>query len=69
MIAAGPWSAKLLAQTGIELPVVPNRVDVLYWKIEPEFKHVYNIGMTHMFIVVAHNDSYRQFSVWFEVSD
>ena len=44
VIAAGPWSSKLLEDTGVSVPAVPNRVDVLYWKVKEEYKQVYNIN-------------------------
>ena len=43
VITAGPWAAQLLKDTNVEIPAEPNRVDVMYWKIKPEFRQQYSI--------------------------
>ena len=43
VITAGPWATQLLKNTDIEIPAEPNRVDVMYWKIKPEYRHQYNV--------------------------
>ena len=43
VITDGPLAAQLLKDTNVEIPAEPNRVDVMYWKIKPEYRLQYNI--------------------------
>ena len=43
VITDGLCAAQLLKDTNVEIPAEPNRVDVMYWKIKPEYRQQYNI--------------------------
>ena len=44
VLCAGPWSKNLVENCGRQIPLDPIRVDVLYWKIKPEFQSRYRIS-------------------------
>ena len=41
VITDGPCAAQLLKDTNVEIPAKPNSVDVMYWKIKPEYRLQY----------------------------
>ena len=44
ILCAGPWAQKITKNLGYRIPVDPIRVDVLYWKIKPEFNQRYRVS-------------------------
>ena len=68
VITAGPWAAQLLKDTNVEIPAEPNRVDVMYWKIKPEYRDQYNIERfpSGLFFIGDHHrkDQHNQEAVY-----
>ena len=44
IMTCGSWAKGLLKDLGLDLPLLPIRVDVPYWKIKDEYKDAYNIN-------------------------
>ena len=42
IVTCGAWMKELMYKTGLNLPLVPIRVDVPYWKVKDEFEGKYN---------------------------
>ena len=42
VVTCGAWVKELMAKTGLNLPLVPIKVDVPYWKVKDEFEGKYN---------------------------
>lgn len=43
IMTCGSWAKDLLADLGLDIPLLPIRVDVPYWKVKDEYKDAYSI--------------------------